>query len=244
MENIANVGIHNSKMQPNPSQFYLYQIVVKSINVNTFDSHLFSVLSLDVELCMFVQWHALRAIIERRFLCACQAVSVMWGALSVMWGVGETHCWMCTSDYYLCVAQIMSDASPGHGGCATNKGSTVQEMEIQATSLAAVQQVQLMTITFFFPNLWHYPFIFKFNSRKLSIVCITKSMDSKAPLTNYWAKEQSADCSKNNKRKMFTQISSGNSEASSSLMFDPPIVILVKLWLARAQSMIIVAQFQ
>ena len=138
------------------------------------------------------RWHVLRAIIERRFLCACQAVSVMWGALSVMWGVGETHCWMCTSDYYLCVAQIMSDASPGHGGCATNKGSTVQEMEIQATSLAAVQQVQLMTITFFFPNLWHYPFIFKFNSRKLSIVCITKSMDSKAPLTNYWAKEQSA----------------------------------------------------
>ena len=100
MENIANVGIHNSKMQPNPSQFYLCQIVVKSINVNTFDSLLFSVLSLDVELCMFVQWHALRAIIERRFLCACQAVSVMWGALSVMWGVGETHCWMCTSDYY------------------------------------------------------------------------------------------------------------------------------------------------
>ena len=92
----------------------------------------------------------------------------------------------------LCAAQIMSDASSGHGGCATNKGSTVQEMEIQATSLAAVQQVQLMTITFFFPNLWHYPFIFKFNSRKLSIVCITKSMDSKAPLTNYWAKEQSA----------------------------------------------------
>ena len=53
----------------------------------------------------------------------------------------------------LCAAQIMSDASPGHGGCATNKGSTVQEMEIQATSLAAVRQVQLMTITLFFTNL-------------------------------------------------------------------------------------------
>ena len=50
MENIANVGIHNSKMQPSPSQFYLCQVVVKSINVNTFDSLLFSV----VELCMFV----------------------------------------------------------------------------------------------------------------------------------------------------------------------------------------------
>ena len=242
MENIANVGIHNSKMQPNPSQFYLYQIVVKSINVNTFDSHLFSVLSLDVELCMFVPVTRL-ACNYREALPLCLPSS------SVMWGVGETHCWKCALQIITsnlgCGAQIMSDASPGHGGCATNKGSTVQEMEIQATSLAAVQQVQLMTITFFFPNLWHYPFIFKFNSRKLSIVCITKSMDSKAPLTNYWAKEQSADCSKNNKRKMFTQISSGNSEASSSLMFDPPIaVILVKLWLARAQSMIIVAQFQ
>ena len=90
---------------------------------------------------MFVQWHALRAIIERRFLCACQAVLSCEGRfLSCEGSVRHiAGCALQIITSSLCAAQIMSDASPGHGGCATNKGSTVQEMEIQATSLAAVQ---------------------------------------------------------------------------------------------------------
>ena len=68
---------------------------------------------------------------QLHILCACQALSVIWGG-------AETHHWMhrlAVSDYELVLVhhtalrQIMSDACYGHASGGTNRGSTVQEME-------------------------------------------------------------------------------------------------------------------